>query len=66
MPFCTRVRDMLALEDEFIHEAQRCRAEASKLPPGSERDALLKKARQADTAAHIGEWADSPGLKPPD
>ena len=25
----------------------------------------LKKARQADTAAHLDEWANSPGLMPP-
>jgi hypothetical protein len=66
MPFCTRVSDVLALEDELIRDAQRCRTEALKLPPGNERDALLKKARHADTAVHIGDWADSPGLKPPE
>jgi hypothetical protein len=66
MPFCTRVKDVLTLDDDFIDEARRCRAEALRLPPGSARDALLKKARQADTAAHISDWAESPGLKPPD
>lgn len=65
MPFCTRVKDVLTPEDDFIDEARRCEAEASRLPPGSERDALLKRARQANTAAHISNWAESPGLKPP-
>ena len=26
---------------------------------------MLKKARQADTRAHLVDWANSPGLKPP-
>ena len=28
-------------------------------------DALLKQARQLDTAIHLNEWASSPGLRPP-
>lgn len=66
MPFCTRVSDVLALEDEFIRDEQRCRTEAEKLPPGNERNALLKRARPADTAVQLGDWVDSPGLKPPE
>jgi hypothetical protein len=46
-------------------EADSDRARAADLPPGQQRDALLRKARQADTAAHIDEWASSPGLQPP-
>jgi hypothetical protein len=29
------------------------------------REALLRKARQAETAAHIDDWLRSPGLQPP-
>jgi O-succinylbenzoate synthase len=46
--------------------ARDVRAEASALPPGLERDTLLKKARQAETASHIDEWINSPGLQAPD
>lgn len=45
--------------------AEIARDEAQTLPPGKERDALLKKARQLDTASHINEWLSSPGLRPP-
>ncbi len=45
--------------------ARELREQAGKLPPGPEREALLKKLRQANTAAHIEQWANSPGLKPP-
>lgn len=41
------------------------RDEAEKLPPGKDRDALLKKARQPDTASHINEGLSSPGLRAP-
>ncbi|SCB49670.1 hypothetical protein GA0061099_1011129 [Bradyrhizobium yuanmingense] len=33
---------------------------------GPERDALLKKARQADVANHLNDWVKSPGLQPPE
>ena len=38
---------------------------ADALPPGPERDALLKKARQADTASYLSQRLTSPGLQPP-
>ncbi len=47
----------------FSHQARE-RA-ASSLPAGHERQDLLKKARQADTATHLNEWINSPGLQPP-
>jgi hypothetical protein len=45
--------------------AQRLREEAQTMRPGKDRDGLLQKARQADTAAHIDEWVSSPGLQAP-
>jgi hypothetical protein len=35
------------------------------LPHGHERDTLLRKARQAETASHVHEWLSSPGLQAP-
>ncbi|HKU07032.1 MAG TPA: hypothetical protein VJR30_13265 [Bradyrhizobium sp.] len=52
-------------KQHLAQEAARAKAKADTLPPGLERDLLLKKARQAETAAHLKEWADSPGLRPP-
>jgi hypothetical protein len=46
-------------------EAERLREEAKTKPPGPERDELIKKAHQADAAAHIDQWVSSPGLKSP-
>ena len=41
------------------------REQAARLPPGIERDEMLKRASQADTAAHLDDWANSRGLQPP-
>jgi hypothetical protein len=37
------------------------REEAADLPPGKQRDALLLKARQHETASSIDRWMSSPG-----
>jgi hypothetical protein len=34
-------------------------------PAGAEKDELLRKAGQADTAAQLNEWANSPGFQSP-
>ena len=45
--------------------AQRLRQKASRLPAGLEKEGLLRRARQADTATHIDGWLNSAGLQPP-
>jgi hypothetical protein len=35
------------------------------LPPGADRDQLLMKLRLAETAMHLDDWANSPGLQSP-
>lgn len=60
-----RFRHVLSFPDHLAQEAERLRAEAERLPQGIEREALERKARQADTAAHIDDWLESPGLQAP-
>lgn len=55
----------MPLKDRLAAFADDLREKASLLKPGREHDELLCKARQADTAAHLNEWANSPGLRPP-
>ena len=55
----------LTFPDRLTKEAERFREKAETKPPGPERDGLLRKARQADSAARIDKWISSPGLKPP-
>ncbi len=57
----------LVLSSFHLHskEAARLRGEADRLPHGTERVSLLRKAQQADTSAHIEKWVSSPGLQRP-
>lgn len=60
-----RFKNILTFPARLTKEAEHLRQEAETKPPGHEQDALLRAARQAETAAHIDEWLASPGLKPP-
>lgn len=60
-----RVRQVVSFEDRLAYEAYRLKEQAKDVPPGPRRDDLLRKARQAETAAHISAWLTSPGLAAP-
>jgi hypothetical protein len=51
--------------DRLAIEKKRLEVQLAELQPGPERDQLLQKLRQLDTASHINEWLSSPGLQPP-
>jgi len=55
----------LSLEQRLSEEAKRLREEAKSLPPGSQREALLRKARHAETGSHMSKWLRSPEPQPP-
>jgi hypothetical protein len=46
-------------------QAEADRERANSLPPSREREELLLRARRAETASHLTEWLNSPGLQPP-
>ena len=54
------------LAKPLANKAKELREEAKLLPPGAVRDATIRAARQANTAAHLAEWVNSPGLQPPE
>lgn len=60
-----RFKQAQSLEERLSEEAKRLREEARLLPPGAIREALLRKARQAETGSHISGWLRSPELQPP-
>jgi hypothetical protein len=60
-----RFKQSAPLELRLADQAERLRKEARGTPPGIEREKLLRRARQAETAAHMQEWLTSPGLQPP-
>jgi hypothetical protein len=61
-----RFKQIHSLEARLTEEAKRLREEAKLLPPSAERDEMIRKARQAETASHMNEWLTSPGLRPPE
>jgi hypothetical protein len=60
-----RFKQTKSLKEQLLEEAQNLRGEAKLLPYGPLRDAALKKARQTEAAAHMDDWLNSPGLRPP-
>ena len=54
-----------SIQDRLTTFAQETREQASALPPGLEQRDMLRKARQAETAAHMDQWLNSPGLQSP-
>jgi hypothetical protein len=53
------------LYQRLEEQAKRLRDEARGTPPGVERDNLIRRARQAETASRMHDWLLSPGLRPP-
>jgi len=60
-----RRKHTLSFDERLQQVADAAREAARGLPLGRDRDALLKKARQTEIAAHINEWLSSPGLQSP-
>jgi hypothetical protein len=55
----------ITIEQKWHRQSEAAKNEAERLPYGKEREDLLRKARQLDTASHINQWLSSPGLQPP-
>ena len=60
-----RTKQTVSLNDRLDSFAKDALKKASQLPPGSEREEMLRKARQAVVASNIDQWAYSAGLQPP-
>jgi hypothetical protein len=59
-------RSRQSLKDRLASFAKKLRKEASLLPSGEQKEALLKKADQADTAwSDVKRWVNSSELQPP-
>jgi hypothetical protein len=56
----------LPLQDRLALHALRLKEEAQALQPGPERDAMIRRARHAETDSHnLDDWLLSPGLRTP-
>ena len=61
-----RIEHNKTFEERLAEEAIKFKEAAEKQPLGSTtRELLLRRARQAETASHINNWLNSPGLQPP-
>jgi hypothetical protein len=60
-----RRKQTVPFDERLQTVAREARQAAQLLPQGPERDVLLKKASQAETAVRINGWLASPGLRSP-
>jgi hypothetical protein len=55
-----------SFQDRIAAEKTRVEEQLTGASHGPERDALVQKIRQLDTASHMNEWLMSPGLRQPE
>lgn len=60
-----RTKNTTTLEERLALDSKRARDRARTLPPGDERDSLIRRASRNDVAAHMSEWLKLPGLRAP-
>jgi hypothetical protein len=60
-----RFKQSSSLKERLFSFAKEMREKASHLAPGPKQDDLFRRAQQADTASHLDDWINSPGLQPP-
>lgn len=61
-----RIKHDTSFEARLLTYAQQAREAALRMPPGKQREMLLRQARASETAAQIDKWISSPGLRPPE
>jgi hypothetical protein len=59
-----RRKQVISFDERLQRAAHEARAAAQKLPAGPEREILLRKASQAENAAHLNEWLTTPSQQP--
>jgi hypothetical protein len=59
-----RLKQKLSLRDRLAYFSMAARERASFLSPGAEKEELLRKARQADTTAHLEQRCTPAGSQP--
>jgi hypothetical protein len=59
------VKEKRSIEQTWREMSEQALEDAKKLPHGRERDKLIKKARQLQTASKMNQWLASPELTPP-
>jgi hypothetical protein len=60
-----RFKQENSLDQRLAALAKQLREQAETLPPGPQRDHLLRQARHTEAASHMNDWLQSPGLQSP-
>jgi hypothetical protein len=60
-----RFKQTLSLKERLLIASRQARDRADMLPPGTERQVLLRLARQTKITADLEAWLSSPGLRLP-
>ena len=58
-------KHMLSFQDRLAQEGKSLKHRAHKIRRGKEREMLMRKASQLETAFQINEWLSSPDLQAP-
>jgi hypothetical protein len=61
----SRFEQSIPLKDRLSAFIRAMRERAALIPPGPAREEMLKKAKRAEAAQEIEDWANSSGLQPP-
>lgn len=61
MPKRRRFKQSQSLEERLAAKAEHLRERAEKARPGTERETLLRRARQYEEGLHISAWLRTPG-----
>jgi hypothetical protein len=65
MPGHRRFAQTISLEESLPEETKRLRKQTQGTPPGIERERLVRRARQLETASRMNEWLTSRGRQAP-
>jgi hypothetical protein len=60
-----RFKNSSTLQQRLVDQAERSKKAAEGLALGPDREQLLDRARQFETASDVDKWLSSPGLRPP-
>ena len=55
-----RTKHTKTFKERLMDEAAKFREAAERLPPGTERELLMKRVQQAEKAAQISDWLTKP------
>jgi hypothetical protein len=54
-----------SLSERLVQDLEHLNRQLETLPPGPERNYVVRRIRQNETASHIDQWLTSPGLQTP-